>query len=79
MPIYEYVCRDCSQSFELLVRNDTEAACPACGGRQLSKQWSVPAAHTSEGKQQACPLREPGSCGMSQCCGQSCELGWDPD
>lgn len=41
MPIYEYACQDCSQSFELLVRSDTKLECPHCHSTKLEKQLSV--------------------------------------
>jgi putative FmdB family regulatory protein len=44
MPLYEYACRDCGHEFELLVFPGDEAACPQCQGKDLEKQWSVPAA-----------------------------------
>ena len=42
MPIYEYVCDECGHEFELLVRSGAEPACPACEGRRLSRQVSLP-------------------------------------
>lgn len=47
MPIYEYRCDACGKAFEeLIVRRSDEAevACPACQGRQVSRQMSRPAA-----------------------------------
>ncbi len=35
MPIYEYECRTCSHSFELLVRDATPPRCPTCKGHEL--------------------------------------------
>ncbi|MCX7428258.1 MAG: zinc ribbon domain-containing protein, partial [Planctomycetia bacterium] len=46
MPIYEYVCRDCGHQFEWLVRGEEKPSCPSCGRERLTKQLSVPAAHT---------------------------------
>jgi putative FmdB family regulatory protein len=34
MPIYEYVCRNCGEKFELrrgITDSDSEAECPKCG------------------------------------------------
>jgi putative FmdB family regulatory protein len=73
MPIYEYLCRSCGQEFEELVRGDEQPACPACGEQQVEKQMSVPAAHTANSSQPACPSRE--ACGASsKCCGQNCGM-----
>ena len=50
MPIYEYVCRGCGHAFELLVAQGGKgSACPACGSRQLDRQFSVFAAHGGGG------------------------------
>lgn len=49
MPIYEYLCRDCDQQFEQLVRSsDPSPDCPICGSGQLMKLLSVPVAHAGE-------------------------------
>jgi len=47
MPIYEYGCAPCGKSFEeLVVRKSDEAdvKCPSCGGREVSREMSRPAA-----------------------------------
>lgn len=42
MPIYEYVCDDCSKTFEKLVMKQSEKiVCPQCGGRHHTLQFSV--------------------------------------
>jgi putative FmdB family regulatory protein len=43
MPIYEYLCADCSTRFEKLVlRQGTDAiACPSCGKSRLTRQVSA--------------------------------------
>ncbi len=47
MPLYEYLCRDCEQEVEVLVRGTEEKPeCPDCGGAKLMKLLSVPAAHS---------------------------------
>ncbi len=74
MPIFEYVCKDCRSEFELLVHASTEPRCPACQGRELSKQLSVFA--VSRGTS-AAPAPAPGACGT---CGDprgpgACRLG----
>jgi putative FmdB family regulatory protein len=37
VPIYEYRCADCGQTFEALVRAGRTAHCPECGGTALDK------------------------------------------
>jgi putative FmdB family regulatory protein len=41
MPLFEYTCRTCHHTFELLVRESTPLECPACKGAELEKQLSV--------------------------------------
>jgi putative FmdB family regulatory protein len=41
MPIYEYVCSECDEKFEKLVRAWGEAvACPACASASVEKRLS---------------------------------------
>jgi putative FmdB family regulatory protein len=50
MPLYDYRCSACSQSFELLVRSSTTPTCPHCASTALERQMSLPApAGTSAG------------------------------
>jgi putative FmdB family regulatory protein len=42
MPIYEYTCPECGETFDKLVRSaDAEIACPRCGSREVRKKVSV--------------------------------------
>ena len=44
MPIYEYRCRTCGESFEKLVRMSTaieSIECPSCGERQAERLLST--------------------------------------
>jgi putative FmdB family regulatory protein len=43
MPIFDFRCRNCEKTFELLVRGSTEPVCPSCGGNALEKQVSLTA------------------------------------
>jgi putative FmdB family regulatory protein len=45
MPLYEYICPNCRESFEKLANIEQDVACPACG-RQAKKKVSVFAAST---------------------------------
>jgi len=48
MPLYEYVCPKCGQSFEKLVSfasADRPQSCPSCGHDKAAKQISRVAAH----------------------------------
>lgn len=69
MPIYEYTCRQCDHDFELLVRGSELPQCPKCGGAELEKLLSVPAAHTAAANSlPVCESPPPGGgCGLPQC------------
>lgn len=72
MPIYEYVCEECENEFELLVRGSEPPACTRCGSPQLRKLLSVPAAHSTTDNVGPCgmPVSEAcgrGGCGLPQC------------
>ena len=67
MPLYEYVCQDCSHAFEALIFNGQSAECPACHSQKLDRQLSVPA----RPKVEATPL--PTACKSSgPPCGPMC-------
>jgi putative FmdB family regulatory protein len=64
MPIFEYVCQQCGNRFETLVRGAEAPACPGCASERLARQLSVFAVG---GRGAALAVREPagpcGSCG----------------
>jgi len=66
MPIFEYECKDCRNSFELLVRSDTAIACPECESGRVVKKLSLFAAHTKK-PEAALPACHTG--------GHGCDLG----
>ena len=41
MPLFEYRCLACGESFELLIRGGTEPACPKCASSRLEKTLSL--------------------------------------
>ena len=46
MPLYPFACADCGHDFEALVTRptaDPTAECPACGSRQVTRGFGVPA------------------------------------
>ena len=64
MPLYEYACRSCGETFEALVRGSEEPHCPKCESANLSQLLSVTAAPSgSSGVGES----EPGTCGRSAC------------
>jgi putative FmdB family regulatory protein len=53
MPIFEFRCRKCEGTFELLCfsREGCDAECPSCGGKDLEKLLSSFCSHpTGSGK-----------------------------
>ena len=65
MPIYEYVCKQCNNGFEMLVRGTTTPECPSCHSTHLEKQLSVFAASvpTAFGSAKSIPEGACGACG----------------
>jgi putative FmdB family regulatory protein len=46
MPLFEYRCKSCNQSFEVLVtsRTATEVSCPQCKATDIERLLGLPAA-----------------------------------
>ena len=43
MPVYEFTCADCGETFEIissLADRDEKAVCPACGGHDAARVFS---------------------------------------
>jgi putative FmdB family regulatory protein len=75
MPIYEYVCLDCKDEFELIrpmSQSDTPPACEACGGNHVKRKLAMIVAmsggHTVSGASGGCSC---GSCSGGNCAGCS--------
>lgn len=68
MPIYEYVCIDCGETFELLrpmQQADDQATCQSCGGERTNRAISVffaPSAEQRPGTGSACACGGACSC-----------------
>lgn len=54
MPIYDYQCRSCNRTFELLVRSSAPPVCPFCAGTALERLVSLTA---PQGKSKAVVAR----------------------
>ena len=75
MPIYEYVCDECSRAFEALVSSSrVKSACPGCGSKKLTRRFSTFAAHGGGVKSPCqggtCPSME--AAGAEGCGGGKC-------
>ncbi|MEC8556066.1 MAG: zinc ribbon domain-containing protein [Planctomycetota bacterium] len=67
MPLYEYDCKDCNSTVEVLVRSQEEKPeCPDCGSVKLKKILSVAAAPNMNGTSLP-TAAEGGNCGRAQC------------
>ncbi|HWE38756.1 MAG TPA: zinc ribbon domain-containing protein [Isosphaeraceae bacterium] len=77
MPIYEYRCEPCHHDFETLVRGSGDVPhCPRCGGIDLVKQFSVPAAAQAGGpKSSSLPICDPGGGDPFGCGAGGCRTG----
>jgi putative FmdB family regulatory protein len=74
MPIFEYLCDDCGNKFEKLVRRAAEAAraeCPSCGRDHVTTQVSSFAARTNGGAKDSMPACPSGMCATPGLCGRN--------
>jgi putative FmdB family regulatory protein len=68
MPIFEYECKGCGDSFELLVRSDTRIACPSCDSEKVVKKLSLFSAHMGKSAQAVPPCHTGGpGCDLGKC------------
>ena len=74
MPLFEYICKECENTFERIVpRHDSPADCPQCHSQNVEKQLSVFAVASAGPSQSAasdtgcgrCGAAAPGMCGMA--------------
>ena len=79
MPIFEYLCEDCGNKFEKLVRRSASengangVHCPSCGQEHLKQQFSTFAAHANGASQAAAemPSCPSGMCRTPDLCGRN--------
>jgi putative FmdB family regulatory protein len=69
MPIFEYVCRECSHKFEAIVSGSQKAECPKCHAQEgLEQQLSTFAVNTKSSSRPVAPCGMPGGgCGSGGC------------
>jgi len=63
MPIFEYVCQQCSHQFEAIVLGTQKASCPKCESKRLSQQLSSFAVRGEKSQESAVSSGPCGSCG----------------
>jgi putative FmdB family regulatory protein len=68
MPLYEYMCKKCSHTFEALVFNGESVSCPECESAKIERLLSVPAEPRGESTSlpSACDTNLP-PCGPGCC------------
>jgi len=74
MPIFEYLCEDCGNKFEKLVRNGANGVhCPSCGQEHLKQQFSTFAARANGAShaQTEMPSCPSGVCRTPDLCGRN--------
>lgn len=73
MPIYEFECPSCKDSFEVLVRSDLKISCPDCGSAEVTKKFSPFASYVKQSDEFSPSCRtdqpgcNPGKCGSGMC------------
>jgi putative FmdB family regulatory protein len=73
MPIYEYECCNCCESFERLVfRSDEPVSCPKCESSNVNKKMSVFGFKSGGDKGAASSRVGASTSGCSGCAGGSC-------
>ena len=52
MPVYDYICKDCNQSFELVLtlteHDKKKVKCPKCGSKKVEQESAAFYAVTSK-------------------------------
>jgi putative FmdB family regulatory protein len=73
MPIFEYLCEDCGNKFEKLVRGSQGVKCPSCGQERLKQQFSTFSAHANGAShaQDMAPSCSSGMCRTPDLCGRN--------
>lgn len=87
MPIYSYICKDCSAKFDLLMgvtSKDEEKICKKCGSKNIEKTFASFAVNVSSGKSSpiptapSCPAGTRGPSCPTGAFGPSCPTGTCP-
>jgi putative FmdB family regulatory protein len=66
MPIFEYHCKECDESFETIVLGDQEVLCPLCTGKNITKLLST-FSHKSKGEYSSSNESSCSSCSATSC------------
>ena len=74
MPLYRYICNDCSMEFELLQSHfDDPAQCPGCGSKNNKRLLNRIGGIKNSGAGECSKLADcPSAAGGHCCCGGNC-------
>ena len=73
MPIYEYKCNDCNESFEALVMGGSTPECPSCDSNNLSRLMSACGfISKSSGPAGTTQVKSAGSSACGSCSSNNC-------
>ena len=50
MPIYDYSCLNCNDTFEKLILNSIPPSCPKCGSTKVEQMISAPGIHNTSSR-----------------------------
>ena len=82
MPIFEYLCKDCGKSSEILIfQEDKAQKCAFCGSTNIKKLLSTPSSMSGQVKNTMPGPNDTACCGLSpgeadcagpgSCCGKN--------
>lgn len=78
MPLYEYRCNACAETFELLrpmADRELKAVCPSCESSTTMPLISRVAISVQSASRSSAPVPAPRSGGGGGCCGGACGCG----
>lgn len=64
MPLYEFTCDSCGLAQELLLHSEQKPVCESCGSEKMTKELSLPIAHSPSSGPDSPPPAGP--------CGSGC-------
>ncbi len=77
MPIYDYQCTDCHQTYDVFhkVREvEEDIICPSCNSRKHVRLISAPSINMNGRSRESAYSAPPPSCADGSCCGGACGL-----
>jgi putative FmdB family regulatory protein len=72
MPLFEFVCNDCKEHFEMLVLKDNKIKCPTCKSINIIKQFSI---FSTKSQNSGCFSSGSGLCQNRQITKHKCRNG----